>query len=159
MNGEFNLSDLMKEELILLKERDGSKLEVIAALVDLLVKAGKVRNSDELLSTIWDRERHCSTGIGRGVAIPHGRTNAVRDIIIAFAKIGEGIDFQALDGKPVHLVFLLVTPEKDAGRYLQALSRLSRLLKKNNFRQRLLQAQEPSEVIRIFREEEYSYKP
>jgi fructose-specific phosphotransferase system IIA component len=146
------LAELLDESLILLKQRCGSKEELLEAMVDKVVQTGNVNNKRELLKIIMEREKAASTGFGRGVAIPHG-TNKVGDrVITVFARVDHGVDFGALDGKPVHLVFLLVTPEKDITSYLTVLAQLSRVLRKESFRKRLLQCQTAAEIVQAFRE-------
>jgi len=152
---EFSLvlAELLDENLILLKERCDSKEELLEAMVNRLVQTGRVNDKEELLRIVLEREKIASTGFGRGVAMPHGRTEVVDRVVIVFARIDQGVDFGALDGKPVYLIFLLVTPERDTASYLMALAELSRLLKKDSFREKLLHCQTAAEVIQAFREE------
>jgi len=152
---EFSLvlAELLDENLILLKERCDSKEELLEAMVNRLVQTGRVNDKEELLRIVLEREKIASTGFGRGVAMPHGRTEVVDRVVIVFARIDQGVDFGALDGKPVYLIFLLVTPERDTASYLMALAELSRLLKKDSFREKLLHCQTAGEVIQTFREE------
>ena len=148
----MTLAELLDESLILLKERCSSKEELLEAMVDKLVQTGNVNNKKELLKIIMEREKVASTGFGRGVAIPHGISEAGSRVVIVFARVDRGVDFGALDGKPVHLVFLLVTPEKDITSYLTALAQLSRVLRKESFRKRLLHCQTAAEIVQAFRE-------
>jgi mannitol/fructose-specific phosphotransferase system IIA component (Ntr-type) len=95
-----------------------------------------------------------STGVGKGFAIPHGRTNAVKDIIGALGKINEGIDYDSLDGNPVQLIFLLVGKDNLISTHIKLLSRISRLMNKDDFRHRLLEADTKEDIIKLFSEEE-----
>lgn len=149
----MTLAELLDESLILLNEKYGSKEELLEAMVDKLVQTGKVNNKRELLKVIMEREKAASTGFGRGVAIPHGTSKVGDRVVTVFARVDRGVDFGALDGKPVHLVFLLVTPEKDTRSYLTVLAQLSRVLRKESFRKRLLHCQTAAEIIQTFREE------
>jgi mannitol/fructose-specific phosphotransferase system IIA component (Ntr-type) len=106
---------------------------------------------------IFERERIMSTGVGNGFAIPHGKTDAVTDIVAAFAVTAEPIDYQSLDEKPVRLVFLLVGKDNLVGPHIKLLSRISRLMNKEDFRKRLLEQQTSREIIDLFRQEEATY--
>ena len=101
-----------------------------------------------------EREELGSTGVGQGVAIPHGKTIAVSDLVSAFGLSKGGVDFDALDGAPVHLFFLLLAPEGAAGSHLKALARISSLLKDKYFRKALIDANSSADVLKIIREEE-----
>jgi len=98
-----------------------------------------------------------STGVGNGFAIPHGKTDAVSDIVAAFAVTAAPIDYQSLDEQPVRLVFLLVGKDSMVGPHIKLLSRISRLMNKEEFRKKLLAAASPKEVLEIFRTEEAMY--
>jgi len=106
---------------------------------------------------IFERERIMSTGVGNGFAIPHGKTDAVSDIVAAFAVTAQPIDYQSLDEKPVRLVFLLVGKDNMVGPHIKLLSRISRLMNKEEFRTRLLTLKTSKEIIDIFKQEEASY--
>ncbi len=98
-----------------------------------------------------------STGVGSGFAIPHGKTDAVSDIVAAFAVTSQPIDYQSLDDQPVRLIFLLVGRDNMVGPHIKLLSRISRLMNKDDFRKQLLEAETPTEVLEIFRREEESF--
>ena len=103
---------------------------------------------------IFDREKIMSTGVGSGFAIPHGKTDAVSDIVAAFAVTAQAIDYQSLDDQPVRLVFLLVGRDNMVGPHIKLLSRISRLMNKEDFRKQLLEAKSPREIFEIFQKEE-----
>ena len=140
------------------------KIPLVATTKDALLQelvgvvAGGDRGPDgaELLRAVREREEVLSTGIGNGVAIPHGKTAAVDRLVLAAGVAPEGIDFEALDGKPVNLFFLLLGPESAAGEHVKALSRISRLLRKDSFRNRLATASSPDEFYAIVSEAEAS---
>jgi mannitol/fructose-specific phosphotransferase system IIA component (Ntr-type) len=106
---------------------------------------------------IFEREKIMSTGVGNGFAIPHGKTDAVSDIVAAFATTANPIDYQSLDEKPVRLVFLLVGKDNMVGPHIKLLSRISRLMSKEDFRKHLLDVKSPKEVLDMFKQEEATY--
>src|SRR2546427_312959 len=111
----------------------------------------------KLVQALEDREKLNSTALGEGVAIPHGKLPGLRRVIAAFGRSPGGVDFSSLDGKPTHLFFLLVAPEDSAGAHLKALARISRLLKDESFRQRLMRATTAADLYRTIREEDDKY--
>ena len=133
-----------------------SKEDVIRELVDLLVKAGTIKERDvnRLVQILMKRESLGSTGIGQGVAIPHGKSDCVTKLVAAFGVSRTGMNFDSLDGEPVHLFFLLVAPEDSAGPHLKALARISRLLKDKHFRDSLRVAKDEKTLVKILRDEE-----
>ena len=134
----------------------GTKEEIIHELVQLLVKAGSIKERDisKLVQTLLKRESLGSTGIGQGVAIPHGKSDAVDRLVGAFGVSRTGVNFDALDGEPVTLLFLLVAPEDSAGPHLKALARISRLLKDKHFRDSLRTAKDEKALAKIIRDED-----
>ena len=132
------------------RDKDG----VIERLVTLVVKTVSGTDPEIILKAVRAREQLMSTGVGNSVAIPHGKTNAVKSLVAAFGRCSEPIDYEALDGKPVSLVFLLVGPEDAAGPHIKALSRISRLLSYDEFRTQLSNAQNPEEVLTAISAEE-----
>lgn len=131
-----------------------NKKDVIKELADLLVKTGKVKDKKKIIQILMEREELGSTGIGQGIAIPHGKSETVSELAAAFGLSQEGISFDALDGENVNIFFLLVAPEGAAGAHLKALARISSLLKDKYFRKSLLSAKTPDEVFKIIQEEE-----
>lgn len=95
-----------------------------------------------------------STGIGNGVAIPHAKTEAVDSLVAAFGRVPDGVDFKSLDGEPAHLIFLLLSPQEEAGLHVRALARISRMLKNAEFRERMLNADDAEEIFSIIQGEE-----
>jgi PTS system nitrogen regulatory IIA component len=133
-----------------------NKEEIIHELVELLVKAGSIKERDvtRLVQILMKREALGSTGIGQGVAIPHGKSDAVTRLVAAFGVSRTGVDFESLDGEPVSLFFLLIAPEDSAGPHLKALARISRLLKDKHFRDSLKASKDEQALVRIIREED-----
>lgn len=110
--------------------------------------------AEELLRLLLEREALGSTGIGDGIAIPHCKSRLLKDPVLLFGRSDTGVDFCALDGKPVHLFFLLIVPEGAAGLHLKLLARISRLLKEPSIRARLMAASTPQEIISIVAEQD-----
>lgn len=148
------LTDLLSPERIKIPLASTSKLDLLGELVELAAQDVAVEDREEVLRAVCDREQVLSTGIGNGVAIPHGKSSSVPELILAAGVAREGIDFEALDGRPVQLFFLLVGPDSAAGQHVKALSRISRLLRRDLFRQRLIAASDPREFYSILSEAE-----
>ncbi|HNW59968.1 MAG TPA: PTS sugar transporter subunit IIA [bacterium] len=132
------LARYFKDNLFLAGLKSGSKEDAIAELLDIFVQEKYIRNRDIVLEMLHQRETLGSTGIGKGVAIPHGRTTAAADVLIAFGKSEAGIDFDAIDGKPVHLFFMVIAPPNDEGNvYLPILGSLVTILNEKANRDKL----------------------
>jgi len=146
--------DFLCQKAVVLDLQARDKKGAIGELVDLLYKEKKVKDPEKAIDAIIEREKLGTTGIGQGVAIPHSRTDSVNELVGAFGISKQGVDFEALDGEPVRLIFLLLTPKEFAGQYLRALARVSRLFKDKFFRQALLDAKSVDEVLKIIRQED-----
>lgn len=153
----MKLADLIRPEGIRIGLAARDKEGVIDELVDLLCRAEKVSDRAAVARAVREREALMSTGIGQGIGIPHAKTNAVDRLVAVFGLAPDGVDFQALDGKPVHLFFLLVAPEDQSGPHVKALARISRLLKHAHFRDALAAARTPEEAAQVIREEEQKH--
>ncbi len=152
----MNIMEFLNERAVSCDVKAQTRPEVIEELVSLLVRAGSIHTKDaaRLTKILLDREALGSTGIGQGVAIPHGKSGCVSQLISAFGVSKAGVAFDALDGERVHLFFLLVAPEDSAGPHLKALARISRLLKDRHFRERLQAATDERQVVRLIRTED-----
>ncbi len=133
------------------------KTDVVNELVDLFKNDERVKDLDELRNAVHEREKIMSTGVGKGFAIPHAKTNSVNEIVAAFGKLDEPIDFQALDEQPVNLVFLLIGKENLVGPHIKLLSRISRMMNKDEFRENLAKAKTAEEIYSLFDNEEKQY--
>ena len=153
----MKLTDILTESRIQLDLEADNKDDIIDQLVDLVVQGMDQVDRDAILTAVRTREKLMSTGVGNGVAIPHGKTDAVESLVAASARCRGPVEYEALDGKPVSLVFLLVGPEDAAGPHIKALSRISRLLSYEKFRTRLANARTPGEIIEAISEEEKQY--
>ena len=126
------------------------KEAALSELCDLLDSSGKSGNKSKLLTDLVNRERKSSTAVGMGVAIPHVRTMQAKEMIIAFARCSEGLDFEAPDGEPVKLFFAMIAPPYDDKIYLSIYKEIGSLILKEESRQRLLNAKNEHEIIRVF---------
>lgn len=145
----MKIMDMLKREFILEPLKAENKRDVLAELAGVF-NAGRVGvDPDTMLHVLLERERLGSTGIGDGIAIPHGKLPGLEGMVVSFGRSREGIAFEAMDGKPVHLFFLLMAPENSAGHHLKALAKISRMLKDANFRKELLEAETHEDLYRI----------
>jgi PTS system nitrogen regulatory IIA component len=152
----MNILDFLVEDAINVKLVSGSKKEVLAELVEPLVKAGKVSDGKKMVEVLLEREELGSTGIGQRIAIPHGKSSVVKELSAAFGVSQQGVAYDSLDGEPVNLFFVLVAPEGSAGVHLKALARISGLLKDKFFKKALMQATSRADVIKVIESEEQS---
>lgn len=145
----MKLSKFCEEDLISFDLVSQTKKEVIGELVELASRSNMVRDQKKLLQAVLEREKLVTTGVGYGVAFPHAKTQVLKGIVIAFARSGEGIDFQAMDKKPVRLFFLIAAPEDAVGAHLNVMARLSFLMKSESNREKLLAARTAGEVFMV----------
>ncbi|MCK4308168.1 PTS sugar transporter subunit IIA [candidate division WOR-3 bacterium] len=150
----MNISTYLKEERICLNLEATEKKAAIRELAGFLRGSKEVTNFNSFLKDVFKREKVGTTGIGNGIAIPHARTDAVSEFVIAFGRSAKGVEFQSLDSKPVKLVFLMGAPKQNINGYLRILARLTRLLKKWEFRKSFMEASSAREIIEIFEKTE-----
>ena len=136
----MRLTDILNPQRIRMPLLARSKDEAIGELVDRLASCGDILDREKALSAVLARERTRTTGIGRGLAIPHGKSEGVGQPLLAIGKSEEGVDFKAVDGQPVRLIVLLVSPPAEIARHIQALARISRLFSLQFFRNELFAA-------------------
>lgn len=146
--------DLIDPQCIKLELKSRKKKELVKEMVDLLFQAGKIKEKEKVEESMMEREKKGSSGIGEGVAIPHIMSSKVSQTLMAFGQSKKGINFAAIDGKPIYLVFLLVGPARDAMLHLKILAKLCRFLHNSLFKQALLKANSKEEIIQAFTEEE-----
>ena len=145
----MKLSKFSDENLIVFDLKAASKEAIIEELVDLINLSNMVSDKDMILKDIKDREELVTTGIGYGVAFPHAKTKSVKGIVIAFGRSNEGIDFEAIDHKPVNLFFIIAAPEDAIGAHLNVMSRISYLMKSEENPQTLMTVTSPGEVLEL----------
>jgi PTS system nitrogen regulatory IIA component len=153
----MRIDDFLAEDMVVSALEGRKKDDVIEELAEVVSTHHPEIDHWKLVGALQDRERLNSTALGEGVAIPHGRLPGVKRVVAAFGRSPQGVDFNSLDGKPTHLFFLLVAPEDSAGAHLKALARISRLLKDESFRARLMQAEDAASLYHIIREEDAKY--
>jgi mannitol/fructose-specific phosphotransferase system IIA component (Ntr-type) len=148
------LSELLSVERVKVPLGSRTKSDVLQELVELVTRGRSDGDIGPILASVRERELVLSTGVGGGVAIPHGKTPHIDQLVLAAGIAPEPIDFDALDGKPVRLFFLLVGPESASGAHVKTLSRISRLLRRESLRTDLLAARSPEDFLRMIRESE-----
>ncbi len=151
----LRLQDLFPPSRIKCRLEAEDKAEVFEELVDLLVTQYRLDSRDAILEAIRRREEKMSTGIKRGIAIPHAKTPFTKGVIGVLGISQQGIDYESLDGEPVHVLFLLVSSEEDAGSHLAVLKKIALLVESPDFTSQVMKAGDPeavSKVIRSFEE-------
>jgi len=143
----MKLSRFCDETLVRFDLEASNKDDVIKELVELTSDSPMVKDSEKLLKDVQDRENLVTTGVGYGVAFPHAKTKSVKGIVIAFGRSEDGVEFDAMDHKKVHLFFLIAAPEDAIGAHLNVMARLSYLMKSEENRQKLMQASSPGDVL------------
>ena len=139
---------LINKNLVTLNLEAKNKEEAIIKLAELAQKEGKITSIDEYVKSVLDREKAYTTGVGNGIAIPHGKSKAVKEAMIVFGKTTDGIEWDSLDGKPVNLIFLLGVPEENVDNvHLKILSQLSRKLMNDSFIEMLKKAVTVEEIL------------
>ena len=152
----MKILDVLHEETILVDLQAKDKKGILEELVEP-VSAITGINHDELVKKLMERERLGSTGIDGGIGIPHGKIKNLDSLIMGFGLSRRGVDFESIDKQPTYLFFLLFTPENSTGLHLKLLARISRLLKNNEFRKKLLNAANKEEVVSIIKEEDEEF--
>lgn len=150
----IRISEVIRKEGIILSLAAQEKVAVIKELVAKLKDLALIEDDETFLADILRRENLESTGIGLGIAIPHARTTAARELILTYGYSKGGVDFNSLDGKPSHFIFLIAAPENQKTEYIMTLARLSKTLRKQEARTRLVEAATPEEVVEVLKEVE-----
>ncbi len=148
----MKIVDILKPGCVIAELKAVTKEEVLGELSKVLARTVEGVDEEEMTRVLIEREKLGSTGIGDGVAIPHGKMRQVNKVIASFGRSSQGIDFESIDGKPAHIFFLLIAPEDSAGIHLKALARISRLSRDPVFRTSLLNAKDQDDVYKIIRE-------
>ncbi len=152
----MKIMDIIDIDLINADLKARNKQEVLGELAGMVAKKEGLDIS-ALIPVLEEREKLGSTGIGDGIAIPHGKLRGLKKLVASFGRSAKGIKFDSIDGKPARLFFLLMAPENTAGMHLKALARISRLLKDTKFRERLLESKTTQEVYRALQEEDEKF--
>lgn len=146
----MNISDIITENTIALGLEAQSKSELLDKMIDIISASSSIINTEEAKKEILIRESIMSTGIGKGIALPHAKTNAVSGSVGAFAVLKDAVDFDSLDSKPVDIVFLLLGTENDISGHLRLLSKISRIMNDDKFRDYVRKVNNPNDIINYF---------
>ncbi len=149
--------DILTRERVKIPLENTEKDKIIEEMVEIIDDSTKLKNKSQILKAVLDREAVMSTGVGDEIAIPHGKSDGVDDIIAALGITREPVNFNSLDNKPVRLVWLLVGPQDKTGPHLKALSRISRLMHRKDFRDRLIETMEPDDIMDVINSEEEKF--
>jgi len=153
----MKIVDYLNEEWVISDLKGTDKPSLLKELSSVLVKPCQVTSVEELLQVLLDREKLGSTGIGEGIAIPHGRLRKLKKFFISFGRSLTGVDFDSIDRKPSQLFFLVMAPENSAVDNLKLLGRIVTLLKEPSFKKRLMEAPSQKELFQIISEEDEKY--
>ena len=152
----MKLIEFLREDLVKIGLEADDKWEAIEEMVNLLVSTHEIRIRDkrEVLTAVMEREKTMSTGLGHGIAIPHGASASIDQFVGAIGISQTGIEFQAIDGKPVYLILLLVVPADVFAQHIKTLAGIARLLNHEEFRQKLMHSEAPQEIMDLIQQEE-----
>ena len=151
----MNIFSLLDPQSVLPNLEVNNKAEILQRLVSSLEGKVSAEESEKILEAVQEREEIMSTGVGKGLAIPHGKTAAIEQTYAAFAVLKEPVEYEAIDHKPVKMVFLLAGPQSSNSLHIKMLSRISRLMNNSDFRNRLLECTSAEELIEQFKDEEH----
>ncbi len=150
----MKITEILVRDAVILNLGVRTKNDVLAEMTAALAKVEPQIDSERLHEVLLEREALQSTGIGDGIAIPHGKVAGLDRLVASFARSVEGVDFESIDGQPTHHLFMLVVPEHSGGKYLKALARISRFFRDPAFRQRLTDADTLDDVLNAIEEED-----
>lgn len=145
----MDLADIITPQMVIPELSSQDKVSVLAELVQPLVECNQKLDKDHLVKILLEREKLGSTGIGEGIAIPHGKVENLDQMMISCGRSSHGVNFDSMDGQPAHLFFLLVAPESSTGAHLKTLAMLARMLKNPTFREGLLAAEGVGEIHQL----------
>jgi PTS system nitrogen regulatory IIA component len=150
----MKIMDFLSQDAIIVDLKATDKKSAIVELAEVLKNTKKIKDTDDIINIVLEREKLGSTGIGQGVAIPHGKADLLQEQMGVLGISHKGIEFNSLDGELVHIIFLLVGPVEVAGQHLKALSRISRLFKDKFLRQSIKEAKTTQEVAKLIQQED-----
>jgi PTS system nitrogen regulatory IIA component len=148
----MKIDDILKKDSIIANLAGTNKEEVLREITDFLQKLSLIKDKETLFNTLMERERLGSTGIGENVAIPHGKSDELSQIVTVFGRSLNGVDFESLDQKPVHFVCMVIAPSNSTGQHLKALARISRLFKNQDLREGILKLQDANQIYSLLLE-------
>ena len=153
----MKIDDILKKDSIIANLAGTNKEEVLREITDFLQKLCLIKDKETLFNTLMEREKLGSTGIGENVAIPHGKSDELSQIITVFGRSLKGVDFESLDQKPVHFVYMVIAPSNSTGQHLKALARISRLFKNKDLREGILKLQDANQIYSLLLEEDSKF--
>ena len=153
----MKINEILKKESVIADIAGNNKLDVIKEMTERLKQNNTIKNDQALYATLMEREKLGSTGIGENIAIPHGKSDELTQIITVFARSLSGVDFDSLDQKPVHFVCMVIAPAHSTGLHLKALARISRLFKNQTLREGILKAEDTNAIYSILLEEDSKF--
>jgi fructose-specific phosphotransferase system IIA component len=151
---DMNITDILSPKAVKVPLVAKEKKAAIDELIDLLDEGGMISDPDKLKQIVWEREQQRTTGIGDNLAIPHGKSDVSKDLVMAIGRPDEPIDFASLDGKPVKLIVLLASPPNRTADHIQALGKISRMMADKEFRSSAYEAQSAETLYQLFKEAE-----
>ena len=153
----MKIDEILSKDSIIANLTGTNKEEVLREITDFLQNQSLIKDKETLFNTLMEREKLGSTGIGENVAIPHGKSDELSQIVIVFGRSIEGLDFESLDQKPVHFVCMVIAPSNSTGQHLKALARISRLFKNKNLREGILKLQDANQIYALLLEEDSKF--
>ncbi len=153
----MNIYSLLSEDTVLPRLKVKDKETLLNTLVDLLKEQVDGDQLESIREAVFEREEIMSTGVGKGLGIPHGKASAIDESYASFAILAEPVDYESIDEKPVQLVFMLVGPESKNSTHIKLLSRISRLMNNTSFRESLIECHTSEEILTRFKKEEEKY--
>ena len=152
----MQITEMIDKNLINLDLNIDNKTDALSKTVHLLKKEDKIKSEDKFLAKIIEREREGSTGFGRGIAVPHGKSETVNELSLAIVRLNKGIEYHSMDGRKVNLIFMVADYQGYSPEYLKLVSKLVSWLRDNEFREDLLSAENKSDFFELFRKKEES---
>ena len=153
----MKIDEILKKESVIADIAGKNKLDVIKEMTERLKQNDTIKDDQALFTTLMEREKLGSTGIGENVAIPHGKSDELTQIITVFARSLSGVNFESLDQKPVHFVCMVIAPAHSTGQHLKALAKISRLFKNQKLREGILKAEDSNAIYSILLEEDSKF--
>ena len=153
----MKIEEILKKESVIADLLGDNKIDVIKEMAQCLKDNNFIKNEEALFDTLMEREKLGSTGIGENVAIPHGKSDEVTQIITVLARSKKGVNFESLDKKPVHFICMVIAPANSTGQHLKALARISRLFKNQGLREGILQAENSDGIYSILINEDSKF--
>ncbi len=153
----MKIEEILKKESVIADLLGDSKVKVIKEMTQCLKKNNFIKNDQALFETLMEREKLGSTGIGENVAIPHGKSDEVTQIITVLARSKKGVEFESLDQKPVHFICMVIAPAHSTGQHLKVLARVSRIFKNQGIREEILEAENSDTIYSILMNEDSKF--